>query len=145
MNKSFKSIIAGAIASTLVFTNAMVIFAADTSTVDSNTTTTSVGMDTGISTYSEDYKGHNQNVSTSWKTIATSTTGFNHNVFIECRNPDLAPLDIRMLGKNGNIVWSESGAVGAQSNRMFWCGSDVYTIQAKSQRGISAVYIQPGW
>lgn len=142
MKNFFKSAITFVMALSLLFTTAMVASAAESHTLDTDTTASS-SENTGVMPYYNDYLGHYQNVSTSWKTIATSTTGFNCDVFIECRNLDLAALDIRMLGKNGNVVWSESGAVGGQGNRIFWCGSDVYTIQVKYQSSSGSVYIQP--
>lgn len=85
-------------------------------------------------------------INTSWKTIASSTTGFNCNVWIASYNTGtiglvVAPSDIRMLGKSGNVVWQESGAVaGNGAQRQFWCGSDVYTIQIKTQTGTGTAY-----
>lgn len=74
--------------------------------------------------------------STSWKTLATSTTGFNCNVAIFNSSTGTDGLgilraDIRMLGKSGNVVWQESKACPGYGTRIFWCGSDVYKIQIK--------------
>ncbi len=85
-------------------------------------------------------------VSTSWTTVATSTTGFNCNVYIQCMNTGVVglkvvPSDIRMLGKSGNVIWSEDAAIAGQGNRIFYCGSDVYTIQIRTQGGDGLVYI----
>lgn len=99
--------------------------------------------DSGIATpYSNSYpyQFNRLATSTSWKTIASSTTGFNCNVYIECWNTTtsgtvVAPCDIRMLSKNGNVVWEEKGAINGVGHRIFWCGSDVYTIQIKTQAG----------
>lgn len=82
---------------------------------------------------------------TSWKTIASSTTGFNCNVYIKCSNTALSgwtvvPSDIRMLGKNGNVVWEEKGAIAGLGDRVFYCGSDVYTIQIRTQSGSGTAY-----
>ena len=78
---------------------------------------------------------------TSWQTIASSTTGFNCNVYIKCNNTatsglGVVPSDVRMLGKSGNVVWSENGAVPGLGSRVLWCGSDVYKIQIKTQAGL---------
>ncbi len=141
MKKFFKSSVTFIIALAMLFTtNAISTFAAETSTINSES---SVVMESGISPYSNDYKGHYHNITTSWKTIATSTTGFNCNVYIKCYGTDLSRLNIRMLGKNGNVVWSENGAVPGLGSRTFWCGSDVYTIQASSQSSTIGIYIQP--
>ena len=91
-------------------------------------------------------------INTTWKTVAVASSGFNCNVYIECMNtaflPDtwtVSPTDIRMLGSNGNVVWEESGAVPGLGNRTFWCGSDVYTIQAKCQVGSGSLYIHQAY
>ena len=74
--------------------------------------------------------------STSWKTLATSTTGFNCNVavFNSSTGTDglgILRADIRMLGKSGNIVWEEAKACPGYGTRVFWCGPDVYKIQIR--------------
>lgn len=90
--------------------------------------------------------GNALSINTSWKTIASSTTGFNCDVWIGSYNTGtiglvVAPSDIRMLGRSGNVVWQESGAVaGNGAQRQFWCGSDVYTIQIKTQTGTGMAY-----
>ncbi len=77
---------------------------------------------------------------TSWQMIAYSTKGFNCNVTISCMNTTVSACDICMLGKNGNIVWTENGAIGGASSRTFWCGSDVYEIQIRTQSGSGTAY-----
>ena len=101
-----------------------------------------------ISVQSATYKSGTV-INTSWKTIATSSPGFNCNVYIKCMNTTflpnswtVSPTDIRMLGKNGKVIWSESSAVPGQGNRTFWCGSDVYTILARCQTGTGTIYIR---
>ncbi|MCI8548723.1 MAG: hypothetical protein HFJ38_07570 [Bacilli bacterium] len=105
--------------------------------------------DNGIATpYSNSYPYSSTKMlvtSTSWKTIASSTTGFNCNVYIKCKNTSLSgwtvvPCDIRMLGKNGNALWEEKGAIAGLGDRVFSCGSDVYTIQIKTQAGSGTAY-----
>lgn len=76
--------------------------------------------------------------STSWKTLATSTTGFNCNVavFNSSTGTDglgILRADIRMLGKNGNVIWEETKACPGYGTRIFRCGPDVYKIQIKVQ------------
>ena len=91
-----------------------------------------------ISTQSETYITW-LNLTTSWKTIAKSTSGFGCNVEIVCNTTGtdgFHPLyaDIRMLDKNGKVVWSESKSCpGDGTGRIYRCGSDVYTIQVKVQ------------
>lgn len=103
-----------------------------------------------ITTYANKYPypsaGNALSINTSWKTIASSTTGFNCNVWIASYNLgtiglSIAPSDIRMLDKSGNVLWQESGAVaGTGAQRQFWCGSDVYTIQIRTQTGTGTAY-----
>lgn len=93
------------------------------------------------------------NYGTSWTTIAetSGSSGFNCNFQVSCLNTSfvpgtfatVSPTDIRMLGKNGNVVWEESGAVAGLGSRVFWCGSDVYKIQARCQYGSGVIYITP--
>ena len=64
------------------------------------------------------------NISTTWTTVLSSSTGLLETV--KC--------DIRLLDKNGNAVWSQNGAVpGNNVERTFWCGSDVYKVQMRTQ------------
>lgn len=85
-------------------------------------------------------------VTTSWQTIASSTTGFNCTVWVGSYNTsniglNVTPSDIRMLGKSGNVVWELSGALrGNGSAGEFWCGSDVYKIQIRTQKGTGTAY-----
>lgn len=77
---------------------------------------------------------------TSWQTIAYSTKGFNCNVYVKCNNTatvglKVVPCDVQMLDKNGNVLWSENGAIAGLGSRTFWCGSDVYKIQIRTQAG----------
>lgn len=102
--------------------------------------TTQTSVSSRANSYPYPNLAYSLTTTTSWQTIATSSTGFNCNVFIKCMNTTtsgwgVVPSDIRMLGKSGNVVWSENGAVPGQGNRTFWCGSDVYTIQIRTQAG----------
>lgn len=91
-----------------------------------------------ISTQSDTYVTW-LNLTTSWKTIAKSTSGFGCNVEIVCNTTGtdgFHPLyaDIRMLDKNGNVVWTESKSCpGDGTGRVYFCGSNVYTVQIKVQ------------
>lgn len=88
-------------------------------------------------------------ISTTWKTIATSSTGFDCNVTINCRN--IAVLEdftiakglVRMLDKKGNVIWTSSDdyAVPGQGSYEYYCGSDVYSIQIKTQNGGGSAWI----
>ena len=89
-------------------------------------------------------------INTSWKTIATSTTGFNGHVRIYCRNISIlsdgsvAKGIVRLLDKNGNVLWTSSDAssVPGQGSYSYWCGSDVYKIQIKTQAGGGSAWTQ---
>ena len=80
-------------------------------------------------------------INTVWKEIAKSTDGFNCYVYIACYNTSpgsltqVAASDIRMLDANGNVIWYEGGAVSGSGSRIFFCGSDVYSIQIRTQTG----------
>lgn len=68
----------------------------------------------------------------SYTTVATSTTGFNRNIRISCNNINVFHHnDVRMLDRNGNVIWEEYGAVAYNGSRRFWCGSNVYQVQVR--------------
>ena len=95
-----------------------------------------IAISTSTTAFAANSYNNTITTSTSWKTLATSTTGFNCNVAIfnsSTGNDGLGILraDIRMLGKSGNVVWEESKACPGYGTRVFWCGSNVYTIQIK--------------
>lgn len=84
-------------------------------------------------------------LSTSWKTIASSTTGFNCNVTISAMATGTDGLgiirpDIRMLDNNGSVVWSESKSCPGYGTRTYSCGSNVYKIQIKVANGAGTAY-----
>jgi len=87
------------------------------------------------------------NTTTSYQTICSestsSRTGINRNVFIQNNNTSVARSDVRMLGKNGNVVWEGRGALAIAEGRVFWCGSGVYTVQIRTQSGRGTAYAQP--
>lgn len=92
------------------------------------------------------------NTSTSWKTIATASSGFDCKVDISCTNFNNVPCDIRMLNSKGTVLWEESGAIritsivgsGGYGSRIFECGSDVYTIQIRTQSGTGTAIATQG-
>ena len=91
---------------------------------------------------SNSVKRYNGTVKTQWKTIAEAPNGFNQNVQVEHNSSMYKPplgilgLDIRMLDKNGKVVWQESEAIpGSKVYRTFWCGPNVYKLQAKYKYG----------
>ena len=60
------------------------------------------------------------------------TNPINGQVRITASNNGNTHTDIRMLDKNGNVVWSECCAVDCNQIRTFYCGSNVYSIEARS-------------
>ena len=77
-------------------------------------------------------------VSNTWTTIATDSEGFDCNVEITGYLTSIGPrIDVRMLGKNGQILWSENDSCPGLSSRVYSCGSDVYTIQVRVDSGVS--------
>lgn len=64
--------------------------------------------------------------------VATGNTGINSHIWARVYNTSsLHHTDIRMLDANGNTVWEEFGAIDYSSSRQFWCGSNVYRLQAR--------------
>ena len=86
------------------------------------------------------------NISTSWTTVlsvsTSSSKGINSNVTISATTftynglLSTVPCDIRLLGKTGDVLWSQDDAIpGSGANTVFWCGSDVYTVQIRTTAG----------
>lgn len=67
--------------------------------------------------------------SSSWATVASSTSGFNCNVVVSGLVIGNYCMDVHILNRNGNIVWSEENAFntigGNGGSRTFWCGNDI--------------------
>lgn len=83
--------------------------------------------------------------SSSWKTIVAAKYGLDRNVGIYNYSATLdgwglSRADIRMLGKDGNVVWEEAKACPGKGSRVFWCGSDVYTIQIRVRNGYGTAH-----
>lgn len=70
-------------------------------------------------------------VGSTWKKVASSTTGFNCNVKIASLGTTLGTVDVRLLGKNGNVLWTDYESFGSLAYGIYWCGPDVYQIQVK--------------
>lgn len=41
-------------------------------------------------------------------------------------------IDVRMLDKNGNVLWEKHAAIGPGATERFWCGPDVYVVQGRT-------------
>lgn len=115
-----------------------------------------------ISAYAEDFSESNNTVSLSgditrgnsfpysqsnpmyidgtWRTIATSTSGFNCNVTIGGYTTTNY-IDVRMKNSSGQVVWTGYQVIETWHNPtygIFWCGSDVYSIQVRCDGGSGA-------
>lgn len=101
--------------------------------------------------YSSNVKAATYNsviLSSSWQTIASSSSGFNCNVTIRCFVTGTDGLgairpDIRMLNQNGQVVWAENRSCPGLGSRTYWCGSNVYRIQIKVATGGGSAYSNP--
>ena len=73
-----------------------------------------------------------------------NNNGINANVKISVitSNPISRGADVRMLGRNGEVIWIERQAIGVNDERTFWCGSDVVHLQAKAAVSDSTLYPQ---
>lgn len=83
--------------------------------------------------------------STTYKTIAyvdtSRSTGLGAEIVILVpTNTSISDNDIIMLDRNGNRVWEEFGAIPYEGIRSFECGSDVYTVQIRTQNGSGQAY-----
>ena len=78
-------------------------------------------------------------LSSKWTTIAYDTDGFNCNVQITGYvSTGVGPrIDVQILGKKGNVVWSENNSCPGLASRVYHCVSDIYTIQVRVSNGIS--------
>ncbi len=138
MKKIFSMMLACGMASVMALSNASVVsYAANYNTPMAN----------GV--VKADTYNNGTIINTTWKTIATSSSGFNCNVYVKCMNTTfvpntltVSPTDIRMLDRNGNVVWEEWGAVAGLGNRTFWCGKNVCKIQARCKVGNGTIYVR---
>lgn len=145
MKKFLKASITLALALAIVLNCNITAFAVEVPSVGTDmivATPLAVYEDESIAPYSINIE-QGKVVRTSWTTIATSTTGFNCNIEILSRNAAISTTHIRMLDKNGNVLWSENDAIACNDSRIFWCGSDVYTIQARTATGLTSIYCYP--
>lgn len=62
----------------------------------------------------------------------TLTKPINGQVRIKANNNGHTHTDIRFIGKNGEIVWEECCAIDCNKIRTFYCGPDVYAIEARA-------------
>lgn len=154
MRKIFKAI-SSIVITVAMLSSAMVCLAAEDISFNSfgnyvsttNTATSKYNV-TSIDSNSFPYPSisHMMDIDTSWQTIASSSTGFGCNVEIASYNSSIvgfgvAKTDIRMLGKDEQVLWEGDGEIlGDGERRIFICGNDVYYIQLRTQRGKGAAY-----
>ena len=84
-------------------------------------------------------------ITPTYKTIAyvdpARSTGFGAEIVIlVVENTAISANDIRMLDRYGNEIWEEEGAISNAGIRSFECGTDVYTVQIKTQSGYGDAY-----
>lgn len=98
-----------------------------------------ITVTTKTTAYAATYWNVADNVGTEWTTVAESTTGFGCKVGISVLNSKAYRTDIQLLDRSGNVVWSQTGAFGVNETIYFNCGSNVYTVQLKTQGGTASV------
>lgn len=150
MNKKMKRFFYVLMASIMLFSFTTTAFAAETAPVDVVNENVSTAA---AKSYTCKYTGYYDalDVTTSWKVLATSTTGFDCYVTICTRNTailssgGIAKTVVRMLGKNGNVLWTSTDeySVPGQGSYEYHCGSDVYKIEVKTQAGGGSCWIDP--
>lgn len=135
MKHIVKSIFAFALAMMMTFGVSASAYAATNDEVDTAVSSVEATEETQVTPRSI-------NISTSWTTILSSSSGFNRNVTVSATTLTLngllstVPCDIRLLGKNDKELWSKDSAVpGNGKETVFWCGSDVYKVQIRTTAG----------
>lgn len=147
MKKSFKRFFYMLMACIMLCSFTTTAFAAEVSPVDEGVSTAAA------KSYTCEYTGYNDalSITTSWKDLATSNTGFNCYVTICTRNTAIlssghvAKTVVQMLGKNGNVLWTSTDeySVPGLGSYEYYCGSDVYKIRVKTQAGTGSCWIDP--
>lgn len=79
-------------------------------------------------------------VNTSWQRVypdpgASASNPINDNLHIQTQSLSNTHTDIRFLNANGTVVWEECCAIDYNCERTFWCGSNVYVVEARSHWG----------
>lgn len=75
---------------------------------------------------------NNVTLGSSYVTVLGNGACSNKNVTIICYNTSsLHHNDVRMKDSSGNVVWEEYGAIDYSSQRTFYCGSNVYSIEVR--------------
>lgn len=134
MKNLCKKALAVLFATVLVFSYSMMTMAEEVPSTEVN------AEGVGYSIMSNHYENAVPVNSTSWTEVAYSTTGFNCNVKFFPVFGGLGSMSIRAVGKNGNTLWTEKGALTLTSgNRVMHFDSNVYSIQAQMTSGVGTV------
>lgn len=94
------------------------------------------------------YRTGSGNLTTSWTRVAKTNTNSGMNMWIRLNtSTDMdCDVDVRMKDKNNKVIWSENKAFHAANDgyRDFWCGKNVYSVEAKISTGnpFVALYIK---
>lgn len=67
-----------------------------------------------------------------YRDVYRNDNGINGNLTISTYGiSNLHHVDIRMIGRNGQVLWEEYGAIDYNATRKFGCGNDVASVQAR--------------
>lgn len=98
--------------------------------------------------YRAPYRTGTGNLTTSWTQVAKTNTNSGMNMWIRLNTSTSmdCDVDVRMKDKNNKVIWSENKAFHAANDgyREFWCGKNVYSVEAKISTGnpFVALYIK---
>ncbi len=75
--------------------------------------------------------GHN------WSAVTWYGTPLNQWIKLTVYTAVDCDVDVRMKDRNGRIIWAENKAFRADDDqwRKFWCGPDVYSVEARLSTG----------
>jgi|GEM_PF-1432062 len=105
---------------------------------------------TAIITVNASAKSYSVNIGTSYYSFNVESSAKGRDFYIKVYNASYNwgstknRNDVRMIDKNGKVVWEEYGAIAWNGSRNFWCGSNVAKVQVRTQYGIAAVYAYDG-
>ena len=141
MTKKRISAIAAVMAMAMMTTSAMPTFAAETTEANAPAIVAESGDADTPDEPTRVGSCYTVNISGTYVTVATANN-CNNRLYIGSL-PYGYKVDVRMLSGN-TVVYEESGAITGNSNRTFWCGSNVTAVQARitnwNGSGISGYY-----
>lgn len=80
------------------------------------------------------YAATTTEITGTYKTIYTKITKPSKTYYVNVRVYNISDqhnTDIRMIDRDGNIVWEEEDAIPYSSSRQFVCGTNIWKIQAR--------------